>query len=112
MKLTPSQEAYLHTVCRLGEAGDTVLQRDVAQAMGRSKPSVSRAVGLLRRRGLLAPGRALTLTPAGLALARELSRRRTQLAAALLALGLPREEALAGAGWIACRLEGEPPERA
>ncbi|WP_295578780.1 metal-dependent transcriptional regulator [uncultured Oscillibacter sp.] len=95
MKLTPSQEAYLHTVCRLGEAGDTVLQRDVAQAMGRSKPSVSRAVGLLRRRGLLAPGRALTLTPA-----------------ALLALGLPREEALAGAGWIACRLEGEPSERA
>ena len=48
MKIQESGEMYLETILRLSEKGKRVRSIDIAEDMGYSKPSVSRAVGLLK----------------------------------------------------------------
>ena len=53
MHLQESGEMYLETIHILSQRGKGVRAVDVAEHMGFSKPSVSRAVGLLRAGGYL-----------------------------------------------------------
>ena len=53
MHLQESGEMYLETIHILSQRGKSVRAVDVAEYMGFSKPSVSRAVGLLRAGGFL-----------------------------------------------------------
>jgi len=76
-RVSPALEDYLEAVYNLQEARGAVRVTDVAEQMGISKPSVNRAVGTLKKRGLVEhePYGLLTLTPEGLALARNVARR-------------------------------------
>ena len=89
---TASQGKYLQAVCRLSQGGlRPVRQRDVVRYLGCSKPSVSRAVSLLRQRGWLEPDRRdLVLTPEGREWALWLCRARRQLET----LGVPEAAAV------------------
>lgn len=53
MHLQESGEMYLETIYLLSKNSDSVRSIDVCEKMGFSKPSVSRAVGLLRQGGYL-----------------------------------------------------------
>ena len=63
-----SGENYLETIYLLSLRGGDVRSIDVASELGFAKPSVSRAVGVLKKQGLLETDQtgALLLTPAGL----------------------------------------------
>ena len=64
MRLQESGEMYLETILILSQKLEHVRSLDVAEHMGFSKPSVSRAVGLLKSAGylLMDPTGYLTLT--------------------------------------------------
>ena len=53
MSLHESAEMYLETIYVLSQQSSTVRSVDVAEHMGYSKPSVSRAVGLLKNGGYI-----------------------------------------------------------
>ena len=53
MKIQESGENYLETILRLREAKGYVRAVDVASELGFSKPSVSRALGILKNAGLV-----------------------------------------------------------
>ena len=53
MHLQESGEMYLETIYLLSKNSDSVRSIDVCEKMGFSKPSVSRAVGLLKQGGYL-----------------------------------------------------------
>ncbi|MPN44708.1 Transcriptional regulator MntR [bioreactor metagenome] len=53
MKLHESGENYLETILMLKQEKGYVRSIDVANAMGFSKPSVSRAVGILKSEGFI-----------------------------------------------------------
>ena len=76
---------------------------DVAEALGYSRPSVSRAVGLLKKDGYLTVNDSgfLTLTQQGVDTAKKVFERHTVLTNALIALGVDRECAAEDA----CRIE-------
>ena len=103
MSLYESAEMYLETIYRLSRTAPAVRSIDVAQAMGYSRPSVSRAVSLLRKEGYLemdADG-FLTLTDSGKEIACKIFDRHTVLTEALVRLGVDRETAAEDA----CRIE-------
>ena len=103
MGLQESGEMYLETVLILSKNHSPVRATDVAQYMGYSKPSVSRAIGLLRGSGLIAAdsGGALTLTAAGLELAEKTYERHILLTEFFVRLGVSRETASRDA----CKIE-------
>ena len=103
MKLQESGEMYLETILLLGMRGGEVRSVDVSEYMGYSKPSVSRAVGLLKSGGYLTveEGGHLQLTELGRARAEKVYERHTLLTQALVALGVPEETAAEDA----CRIE-------
>ena len=98
MKIQKSAEDYLEAILELQESG-SVRSIDVAQHLGFSKPSVSRAVGLLREHGYLSvdPDGLLTLTDTGREIAERIYDRHKLLTRWLLWLGVPPEEAAADA---------------
>ena len=51
--LQESGEMYLETILILSKSSDEVRSLDVAEYMGYSKPSVSRAVGILKEGGYI-----------------------------------------------------------
>ena len=53
MRLQESGEMYLETIYMLSQQQNIVRAIDVGEHMGYSKPSVSRAVGLLKQGGYL-----------------------------------------------------------
>ncbi|MGI5976827.1 MAG: metal-dependent transcriptional regulator [Candidatus Limivicinus sp.] len=53
MRLQESGEMYLETILILSQSSQQVRSVDVGEYMGFSKPSVSRAVGILKRGGYL-----------------------------------------------------------
>ena len=53
MALKPSGEMYLESIYVLGKKMENIRSIDVGEYMGFSKPSVSRAVGLLKNGGFL-----------------------------------------------------------
>lgn len=103
MRIQESGEMYLETILRLSRKGGTVRSVDISDYMGYSKPSVSRAVGLLKSGGyiLVARDGAITLTSEGNALAEKIFERHTLLTQVLRALGVSGETAAEDA----CRLE-------
>lgn len=110
--LSLAMERYLRAVYRMSRQGGMVTQAALARSMGRSKPSVSRAVELLRREGLLEPtGRGLKLTPDGWELERRIAGVQEQMQALLTGMGLPEIVAAAGAEQIARCMEAPLPEK-
>lgn len=53
MHLQESGEMYLETILILSKSGKSVRSIDIVEHMGYSKPSVSRAVGLLKNGGYI-----------------------------------------------------------
>jgi len=103
MRLQESGEMYLETIYVLSQKGHSVRSIDVGEYMGYSKPSVSRAVGLLKQGGYVvvdADG-FLKLTDAGLEVAEKMYERHTLLTEFLVRLGVDREIAAEDA----CKIE-------
>ena len=103
MHLQESGEMYLETILILSRKGGTVRSVDVGEYMGYSKPSVSRAIGVLKKEGFVVMEKdgALSLTAEGAALAEKIYERHTLLTEFLVRLGVPREVASEDA----CKLE-------
>lgn len=101
-KIQESGEMYLETIYMLSKKGP-VRSTDVAEHMGYSKPSVSRAVGLLKSGGHLHMDREgfLTLTDTGLAIATKIYERHVFLSEFLVKLGVDKDVAAADA----CKIE-------
>lgn len=94
---------YLETIYTLSKEKTNVRSVDVAEALGYSRPSISRAVGLLKKDGYLLMNEDgfLTLTEEGRAVAEKIYERHTVLTAALTALGVDAKTAAEDA----CRIE-------
>ena len=109
MSMHESAEMYLETIYTLSLNSTSVRSVDVAEALNYSRPSVSRAVGLLKKDGyLLMDGECfLTLTEEGRALAERIYERHTVLTAALEALGVDKETAAEDA----CKIEHDISDR-
>ena len=103
MALHESAEMYLETIYELSQKQPSVRSIDVAETMGYSKPSVSRAVGLLKQGGYLLMDKDgfLTLTDSGVAVAKKIYERHTVLSRALMMLGVRKEIAAEDA----CKIE-------
>lgn len=104
MKTMESREDYLESILVLSKGSACVRSIDVATHMGFSKPSVSRAINLLKGEGLLCMDErsgALTLTAAGRAAAEHVYERHLLLTEYLVNLGVSREAAVQDA----CRME-------
>ena len=103
MSIHESGEMYLETIHVLLKKNGAVRSVDVSEHMGYSKPSVSRAVGLLKRNGyiLVDEDGYITLTDAGEQVAQKIYERHTILSTLLVALGVDP----AVAAEDACRME-------
>ncbi|MBO5041648.1 MAG: metal-dependent transcriptional regulator [Clostridia bacterium] len=103
MHLAASGEMYLETIYVLSKTLGEVHSIDISEHMGYSKPSVSRAVGLLKKGGYvrMAENGVLTLTPTGLEVASKIFERHTVLSAFLTYLGVDAETAAEDA----CKME-------
>ena len=96
MHLQESGEMYLESILRLSKEKTLVRAIDVGEYMGYSKPSVSRAMGLLRGGGYVqvSPDTGhISLTDAGRAVAEKIYERHTLLTALLEDLGVASETA-------------------
>lgn len=102
MHLQESGEMYLETIYILSRKG-AVRSLDIAEYRGYSKPSVSRAVGLLKNAGYIAVDACgfITLTESGKAIAEKIYGRHTVLTAFLIQLGVEEETAAEDA----CKVE-------
>ena len=109
MSLHESAEMYLETIYSLSKVNSTVRSIDVAEALGYSRPSVSRAVGLLKNDGYLTMDKDgfLSLTEKGTETADKIYERHTILTAALMALGVDKETAAEDA----CKIEHDISDR-
>lgn len=98
-----SGEMYLETILILSKKLDFVRSVDICDCMGYSKPSVSRAVGLLKSGGFIdVDGKGhITLTESGKAYAEKIYERHTILTKALRSLGVSEGTAASDA----CRIE-------
>lgn len=103
MALHESAEMYLETIYELSQKQPSVRSIDVAETMGYSKPSVSRAVSLLKQGGYLLMDKDgfLTLTDSGIQIAKKIYERHNVLAKALMTLGVGKEAATEDA----CKIE-------
>ena len=103
MHLQESGEMYLETIYILSKRSGTVRSLDVAEYMNFRKPSVSRAVGLLKSGGyvLMDKDGFLTLTDAGQEVAEKIYERHTLLTSFLVRLGV--DETVAAED--ACKME-------
>ncbi len=103
MTLQESGEMYLETIYVLTMQGKSVRAIDVCEHMGYSKPSVSRAVSLLKNGGYLTveDGGNLKLTEKGLQRAQKTYRRHTVLTEFFVMLGIDKDVASDDA----CRIE-------
>ena len=103
MALHQSGEDYLEAILALRNEKGSVRSIDVAQYLGYSKPSISRAMSILRENGYLTmekDGR-LNLTEEGERVARNIYERHRFLTEWLIRLGVPAEVAEEDA----CRIE-------
>lgn len=103
MKTHESEEMYLETILLLSERGADVHAIDIAGELGYAKSSVSRAVGLLHKKGYIAigPSDVITLTPEGHAKASDIYERHRVITDLLMGMGA--DERLAEEN--ACRIE-------
>ena len=103
MSLHESAEMYLETIYQLSLEHPSVRSIDVAEALNYSRPSVSRAVGLLKQGGYLVVDEDgfLSLTAEGQAVAEKIFERHTVLSRLFVSLGV--SEAVATED--ACKIE-------
>ena len=103
MNLQESGEMYLETVLVLSKKNTVVRSIDIAEHMGVTKPSVSRAVGLLRDGGYLVMDKSgyLTLTSLGEEIATKMYERHKILTDFFVKLGVSEEVASEDA----CKIE-------
>ena len=103
MNLQESGEMYLESILVLSESNPNVRSIDVCEFMGFSKPSVSRAINLLKNGGYVNMDKDgyLTLTEEGFAVARKIYDRHRLLTKFLVSLGVSEETASADA----CKIE-------
>lgn len=103
MAMKESGEMYLETIYILTQKGNHVRGIDIGEYMGFSKPSVSRAVGLLKKDGLAETDNRgfIHLTEKGLIQAKQIYERHTVLTKLFITLGVDEETATEDA----CRIE-------
>lgn len=103
MRLQESGEMYLETIHVLSKKLSVVRAIDICEHRGVSKPSVSRALGILRQGGYVNCGEdgGLTLTDSGRAVAEKIYERHTVLTEYLVSIGVEREIASEDA----CKIE-------
>ena len=103
MKLQESGEMYLETILVLTQEKSFVRAIDVGAELGYSKPSVSRAMGILREGGFITVGQdgGISLTEAGLEVAERTYERHTVLSDLFMKLGVDEENAVKDA----CKIE-------
>lgn len=103
MRLQESGEMYLETILILSEKKSFVRAIDVGEYMGFSKPSVSRAIGLLRNGGFVevGDGGGLSLTETGREVAEKIYERHRYLTKMLMEMGVNEQTAAEDA----CRME-------
>ena len=103
MALQESGQMYLESIFVLSKTGKPVRSIDVSEYMGFSKPSVSRAIGLLKSGGYLTVNKEghLHLTEEGLRVAENIYEKHTLLTQFLIRLGVSEETASEDA----CKME-------
>ena len=103
MGIHESGEMYLETIHVLLKQNGAVRSVDISEYMGYSKPSISRAVGLLKKQGYIVVDASgyITLTDTGLEVANKIYERHNVLSRLLTLLGVDQETAAEDA----CRLE-------
>ena len=103
MSVHESGEMYLEAILVLSKKNGFVRSIDVSEYLGYSKPSVSRAMGILRSGEYILVDKdgAITLTEAGEAIAEKIFERHTVLSRLLMKLGVSEETATADA----CKME-------
>ena len=102
MQIQESGEMYLETILLLSKKG-AVRSLDIAEYMEYSKPSVCRAVGILKNGGFITVDKSgyITLTDAGFERASKIYERHTLLTDFLQRLGVSAETAVEDA----CKME-------
>lgn len=103
MAMQESGEMYLETIYILSQESDSVRAIDVGQYMGFSKPSVSRALGILKKDGLVTADESghLKLSEEGNKIAEKIFERHNVLTKMFMALGVDEKTASDDA----CRIE-------
>ena len=103
MSLQESGEMYLESIYVLTKTKKAVRSVDISEYMGYSKPSVSRAVGLLKKGGYIVSDDDgyLTLTDAGIISAKRIYERHEIITNFLVKLGVDNKTAVDDA----CRIE-------
>ena len=103
MSIRESGEIYLETILILSRSSSEVHSIDVADYINVSKPSVSRAVGILKSAGYIVTGKdnSLVLTDMGLEAAERIYDRHSTIAEMLKSLGVSEENAVNDA----CKME-------
>ena len=103
MNIHESGEMYLESIHVLLQQRGKVRSIDISEYMGYSKPSVSRAVGVLKSQEFIVVDKDgfITLTDKGLAVAQKIYERHTLLTQFLVSLGVDPEIAAEDA----CKLE-------
>ncbi|MEG2097254.1 MAG: metal-dependent transcriptional regulator [Pseudoflavonifractor sp.] len=103
-----SAEDYLETIFMLREEQGLVRAIDIVHRMDFSKPSVSRAMSLLRENGHITTDKDgfISLTPAGEEIAARICERHRLMTRWLVSLGVPPQEASEDA----CRIEHDVSE--
>ena len=103
MRIQESGEMYLETILILSKEKNYVRSIDVCEYMGYSKPSISRAVSLLRNSGYVDMDDRgyLSLTDTGRAIAEKIYERHQVLSKVLTSLGVDEKSAVDDA----CRIE-------
>ena len=103
MQLQESGQKNLETILILSKKSNSVRSIDISEYMSFSKPSVSRAVNLLKDGGyiLISKEGYITLTALGREIAEKIYERHTILTKCLIALGVSEETAAEDA----CKIE-------
>ena len=103
MRIQESGEMYLETILRLSQTSGHVRAIDVGEEMGYSKPSVSRAMSLLKQGEYIVIDKdgAITLTDAGREIAEKIYARHTLITNFLISIGVDAETAAEDA----CKME-------
>ena len=103
MSVHESGEMYLEAILVLSRKNGYVRSVDVSEYLGYSKPSVSRAMGILRSGAyiIMEKDGSITLTDSGREIAEKIFERHTVLSKLLIRLGVSEETAAADA----CKME-------
>lgn len=104
MEIKESGEMYLETILILSKEKSMVRAIDISEYMNFSKPSVSRAISILKDSGFLIVDRhsgAITLTDFGLERARNIYEKHRVISAYLISLGVDEQVATEDA----CKME-------